>query len=150
MLSTAFVQTWPQCWVTQPHFQWKLLWLHCTIRIHLCFFSCLWSPADVFSLMLFASYSLQGKESPFLIIFLHHTFPPLRSFPRHQRSHPENQFAQEAGLFHSGCGDWHLHHTPVALHIPLMRCWLSLRTATSHCNWLTFSCFYCCKTNSTR
>lgn len=49
-----------------------------------------------------------------------HTSPPLRSFPRHQQSHPENQFAQEAGLFNSRRGDWRLHHTPVALHVPLM------------------------------
>jgi len=44
----------------------------------------------------------------------------LRSFPCHQRSHPENQFAQEAGLSDSRRGDWRLHHTPVALHFPLI------------------------------
>ncbi|XP_062289109.1 Golgi SNAP receptor complex member 1-like isoform X1 [Scomber scombrus] len=47
--------------------------------------------------------------------------PPLRSFPRHQQSCPENQFAQEAGLVNSRWGDWRLHHTPVALHFPLNR-----------------------------
>lgn len=61
------------------------------------------------------------EKTPFLIIFLHHTSPPLRSFPCHQQSHPENQFAQEAGLFNSRRSDWHLHRTPVALHFPLMQ-----------------------------
>ncbi|XP_075887952.1 Golgi SNAP receptor complex member 1-like isoform X4 [Nelusetta ayraudi] len=43
----------------------------------------------------------------------------IRPFPHHQQPHPQNQFAQEAGLFHSRRGDRHLHHSPVALHFPL-------------------------------
>lgn len=76
----------------------------------------------------YVSYSLQAKENPFLIIFLHHTSPPLRSFPRHQQPHPENQFAQEAGLFNSGWGDRRLRDSPPALHVPLMPCsvWMLL------------------------
>lgn len=93
----------------------------CTIRIHLpCF------PALATLLMhfpcCFDSYSLQGKENPFFIIFLHHTSPPLRSVPRHQQPRPENQFAQEAGLPDPGWGDWRLRDSPLALHVSLMPC----------------------------
>lgn len=64
--------------------------------------------------------SLQGRENPpFLIIFLHHTSPPLRSFPRHQQPHPENQSAQEAGLFDPGWGGRRLRDPPPALHSAL-------------------------------
>lgn len=127
--------------ITQPHLQWKLVWqtVDYTIRIHLFFFLLALGALLMHFPCFIVSYSLQGKENPFLIIFLHHTSPPLRSFPRHQQSHPENQFAQEAGLFNSRRGDWHLHHTPVALHFPLMH-WstewslLSLRTKNINCN----------------
>lgn len=91
----------------------------CTIMIHLSCFPALAAPLMHFPCCC-VSYSLQGKENPFLIIFLHHISPPLRSFPRHQQPHPENQFAQEAGLFNSGWGDWHLRDPPLALHFPLM------------------------------
>lgn len=62
----------------------------------------------------------KGNPTRVLIFFLHHSSPPIRSFPCHQQPHPENQFAQEAWLFNSRRGDRRLHHPPVALHFPLI------------------------------
>lgn len=108
-----------------------------------------WSLADVFFLLLSVSYLLtarKGNPAWVLIIFLHPATPPLRSLPRHQQSHPENQFAQEAGLYNSGCGYWCLHHTLVALHFPMNRHQL---TKYTHCNsnqvyprWFLFSLWH--------
>lgn len=108
--------------ITWPHLHWKLVrqTVDYTIRLHLFSFLVALGVLLMYfhCCVLSLAHCKEGKS--FLIIFLHHTSPPFRSFPRHQQSHPENQFAQEAGLFHFRRCDWRLHHTPVALHFPLI------------------------------
>lgn len=83
--------------------------------------------------MFSVSYSLQRKGKTLLNYFPSpHFSPPRRSFPHHQQSHPENQFAQEAGLFNPRRGGRLLHHPPVALHFPLTRPPLSRKTEDIH------------------
>lgn len=95
---------------------------------------------DAFSLLLCLSLTAR-KGNPLLNYFPSSHFPhPLRSFPHHQQPHPENQFAQEAGLFNSGWGDRHLRDPPPALHFALMPCsvWLLLQEQNQ-----SFSLYWC-------